>query len=215
MARLRSPEGPSLIIYIPPEILEKIFQMCAATPLTQGERPNRLAISQWRSIALSNPWIWGRIEVGSPKMAKELLSRSEGAFLDIVCAADTRMIKSFQLRPDIQSSRRPLLLLDIRILIPSVVVKELETIASQIVALYGASCLRNKFVTEIEGSGALYSDGYASPGTNHTLPTNGYARQFSGVNTQSFQERITYQQITQDSLIGLGPVVAALAYNNS
>ena len=51
---------------------------------------------------------------------------------------------------------------------------------------------------------------YAS-GTNHTLPTNGYARQFSGVNTLSFQKHITSQEITAEGLKGLGPVVATLA----
>ncbi|KAF9076715.1 histidinol dehydrogenase-domain-containing protein [Rhodocollybia butyracea] len=51
---------------------------------------------------------------------------------------------------------------------------------------------------------------YAS-GTNHTLPTNGYARQFSGVNTLSFQKHITSQEITPDGLKGLGPIVATLA----
>ena len=51
---------------------------------------------------------------------------------------------------------------------------------------------------------------YAS-GTNHTLPTNGYARQFSGVNTQSFQKHITSQEITREGLQILGPVVATLA----
>ncbi|TBU45055.1 histidine biosynthesis trifunctional-protein [Dichomitus squalens] len=51
---------------------------------------------------------------------------------------------------------------------------------------------------------------YAS-GTNHTLPTNGYARQFSGVNTLSFQKHITSQEVTADGLKSLGPVVATLA----
>ena len=51
---------------------------------------------------------------------------------------------------------------------------------------------------------------YAS-GTNHTLPTNGYARQFSGVSTQSFQKHITSQEITREGLQILGPVVATLA----
>ncbi|KAJ7180169.1 histidinol dehydrogenase-domain-containing protein [Mycena crocata] len=51
---------------------------------------------------------------------------------------------------------------------------------------------------------------YAS-GTNHTLPTNGYARQFSGVNTLSFQKHITSQEITEDGLKALGPIVATLA----
>lgn len=51
---------------------------------------------------------------------------------------------------------------------------------------------------------------YAS-GTNHTLPTNGYARQFSGVNTQSFQKHITSQELTKEGLKILGPIVATLA----
>ncbi|KAF9247289.1 histidine biosynthesis trifunctional-protein [Melanogaster broomeanus] len=51
---------------------------------------------------------------------------------------------------------------------------------------------------------------YAS-GTNHTLPTNGYARQFSGVNTLSFQKHITSQEVTVEGLQKLGPVVVTLA----
>jgi len=51
---------------------------------------------------------------------------------------------------------------------------------------------------------------YAS-GTNHTLPTNGFARQFSGVNTQSFQKHITSQEVTKEGLKELGPIVVTLA----
>jgi phosphoribosyl-ATP pyrophosphohydrolase/phosphoribosyl-AMP cyclohydrolase/histidinol dehydrogenase len=51
---------------------------------------------------------------------------------------------------------------------------------------------------------------YAS-GTNHTLPTNGFARQFSGVNTLSFQKHITSQELTADGLRKLGPTVITLA----
>lgn len=51
---------------------------------------------------------------------------------------------------------------------------------------------------------------YAS-GTNHTLPTYGFARQFSGVNTLSFQKHITSQRLTKEGIRGLGPVVIRLA----
>jgi histidinol dehydrogenase len=51
---------------------------------------------------------------------------------------------------------------------------------------------------------------YAS-GTNHTLPTYGYARMYSGVSLHSFQKFITMQQITQEGLAGLGPAVETLA----
>lgn len=51
---------------------------------------------------------------------------------------------------------------------------------------------------------------YAS-GTNHTLPTNGYARQYSGVNLDSFQKAITFQEITAKGIQNLGPVVEKMA----
>lgn len=51
---------------------------------------------------------------------------------------------------------------------------------------------------------------YAS-GTNHTLPTYGYARQYSGVNTGSFLKAITSQEITREGLEELGKVVMTLA----
>ncbi|KAI5481712.1 Histidine biosynthesis trifunctional protein [Pseudohyphozyma bogoriensis] len=51
---------------------------------------------------------------------------------------------------------------------------------------------------------------YAS-GTNHTLPTYGYARQYSGVSTLSFLKHITSQELTLDGLRALGPVVETLA----
>lgn len=51
---------------------------------------------------------------------------------------------------------------------------------------------------------------YAS-GTNHTLPTYGYARMYSGVSLHSFQKFITMQKITADGLLGLGPTVEILA----
>jgi len=51
---------------------------------------------------------------------------------------------------------------------------------------------------------------YAS-GTNHTLPTNGYAKAYSGVSLDSFVKKITFQQITLDGLRELGPTVEAMA----
>ncbi|CAE6442310.1 unnamed protein product [Rhizoctonia solani] len=73
-------------------------------------------------------------------------------------------------------------------------------------------------VKSIENAGSVFvgpftpeSCGDYASGTNHTLPTNGYARQFSGVNTLSFQKHITSQEITKEGLRNLGPVVITLA----
>lgn len=51
---------------------------------------------------------------------------------------------------------------------------------------------------------------YAS-GTNHTLPTNGFARAYSGVSLDSFVKKITVQHITPEGLQRLGPVVEVMA----
>ena len=51
---------------------------------------------------------------------------------------------------------------------------------------------------------------YAS-GTNHTLPTNGYATAYSGVNLDSFCRKVTYQQITPDGIRSIGRTVALMA----
>jgi len=51
---------------------------------------------------------------------------------------------------------------------------------------------------------------YAS-GTNHTLPTNGWARSVSGLNLDSFCKKITYQEISKEGLQLLGPVIETMA----
>jgi len=51
---------------------------------------------------------------------------------------------------------------------------------------------------------------YAS-GTNHTLPTNGYAKAYSGVSVDSFVKKITFQQLTANGLQLLGPTVIEMA----
>jgi histidinol dehydrogenase len=51
---------------------------------------------------------------------------------------------------------------------------------------------------------------YAS-GTNHTLPTNGYAKAYSGVSVDSFVRKITFQKITKEGLEKLGPAVQIMA----
>ena len=52
---------------------------------------------------------------------------------------------------------------------------------------------------------------YAS-GTNHTLPTNGYARQYSGVSLDSFVKKITFQRLSAAGLQAIAPVVETMAH---
>ncbi len=51
---------------------------------------------------------------------------------------------------------------------------------------------------------------YAS-GTNHTLPTNGFAKAYSGVSLESFQKTISYQQLTREGLKNIGEAVETMA----
>src|ERR1700719_495753 len=69
----------------------------------------------------------------------------------------------------------------------------------------------SRVLPHFEFATSLRSCGDYASGTNHTLPTNGYARQFSGVSTLSFQKHITSQEITPSGLQTLGPVVITLA----
>lgn len=51
---------------------------------------------------------------------------------------------------------------------------------------------------------------YAS-GTNHTLPTNGYAKMYSGVSLDSFMKMITYQELSAEGISALGPTIESMA----
>ena len=53
---------------------------------------------------------------------------------------------------------------------------------------------------------------YAS-GTNHTLPTNGYAKAYNGVNLDSYMRKVTFQELSADGLRSLGPIIEVMAQN--
>ena len=76
----------------------------------------------------------------------------------------------------------------------------------------------NHFADRIRNAGSVFL-GYYTPesvgdyasGTNHTLPTYGYARQYSGVSLDSFIKQMTFQELTPAGLQLLGPAVETLA----
>ena len=70
----------------------------------------------------------------------------------------------------------------------------------------------------ITAAGSVFIGGYSpesagdyASGTNHTLPTGGWARAYSGVNTESFMHKITYQELTRGGLEALAPTITAMA----
>lgn len=76
----------------------------------------------------------------------------------------------------------------------------------------------NEVAERITNAGSVFLGNYTpesagdyASGTNHTLPTNGWARSFSGVNLDSYLKKITFQEITRDGIMNLGPVIETMA----
>lgn len=61
------------------------------------------------------------------------------------------------------------------------------------------------------GNYSCESAGDYASGTNHTLPTNGFARAFSGVSVESFTKKITFQKLTREGIQNLGPTIEVMA----
>ena len=61
------------------------------------------------------------------------------------------------------------------------------------------------------GNYSCESAGDYASGTNHTLPTNGYAKTYSGVSTDSFLKKITFQEISAEGIKNLGPSIELMA----
>ena len=82
------------------------------------------------------------------------------------------------------------------------------------------TCVENEnvFVDGIINAGSVFIGNYTpesagdyASGTNHTLPTNGYTKQYSGVNLDAFLKAITYQRISAQGIRSLGPHIEAMA----
>ena len=61
------------------------------------------------------------------------------------------------------------------------------------------------------GNYSCESAGDYASGTNHTLPTSGYARAYSGVSLDSFVKKITFQQLSPEGILSIGPAIEAMA----
>ncbi len=71
---------------------------------------------------------------------------------------------------------------------------------------------------KVRNAGSVFIGNYApesagdyASGTNHTLPTNGYARVYSGVSTDSFMKKISFQQLSKEGLASIGNAVMEMA----
>lgn len=71
---------------------------------------------------------------------------------------------------------------------------------------------------EVVNAGSVFLGNYScesagdyATGTNHTLPTSGFARNYSGVSVESFMKKISFQEVTAEGIKNIGPVVELMA----
>ena len=76
------------------------------------------------------------------------------------------------------------------------------------------------WIDKVENAGSVFlgpytpeSAGDYASGTNHTLPTNGYAHAYSGVNLDSFIKKITFQELSADGIRAIGETIQVMAAN--
>ena len=74
------------------------------------------------------------------------------------------------------------------------------------------------FIENVKNAGSVFIGNYScesigdyASGTNHTLPTNGYAKQYSGVNLDSFLKKISFQKVTAEGIKKIGPAVEIMS----
>ncbi|WP_421802788.1 histidinol dehydrogenase [Flagellimonas sp.] len=81
-------------------------------------------------------------------------------------------------------------------------------------------CVENEdfYLENIQNAGSVFVGNYTpesagdyASGTNHTLPTNGYAKQYSGVNLDSFTKSMTFQKISEKGIKGIGTAIELMA----
>jgi histidinol dehydrogenase len=101
---------------------------------------------------------------------------------------------------------------------------ENDEIALDLINEYGPEhfiiCTKNDdfYLDNIENAGSVFignftpeSAGDYASGTNHTLPTNGYAKNYSGVNLDSFLKSMTFQKISQKGIQNIGKAIKIMA----
>ena len=160
-------------------------------------------------------------------VAADLLSQAEhGADSQVVLVStEARMITEVQKEIDIQLQALPRKETAAKALANSILilVKSKEE-AMDLINEYAPEHLilqsqdEAYFVQNIRNAGSVFIGNYTpesagdyASGTNHTLPTNGYARAYSGVSVDSFVKKITFQKITEKGLKELGPTIEIMA----
>ena len=101
---------------------------------------------------------------------------------------------------------------------------ENDDIALELINEYGPEhfiiCCENEdlYIDGIKNAGSVFIGDYTpesagdyASGTNHTLPTNGFSKAYSGVNLDSFLKSMTFQKISKEGLLNIGEAIELMA----
>lgn len=160
-------------------------------------------------------------------VASDLLSQAEhGADSQVVLVADSQeTVEKTLTEIETQLAALPRMELASKALSNSVfIVMEDADLQVELINTYAPEHLiistknYNEIADKIVNAGSVFlgeltpeSAGDYASGTNHTLPTNGWARSYSGVNLDSFLKKITFQEITAEGLRNIGPAIETMA----
>ena len=172
--------------------------------------------------------VWADEKANPSFVASDLLSQAEhgGDSQVVLVAPNLDFIK--KVKTEVETQKELLSRIDIvnEALQKAIfVAMEDEQAALNLINWYGPEHLiitkeDRSIVEEINNAGSIFlgpytpeSAGDYASGTNHTLPTNGFSKAYSGLNTLSFMKSMTIQTISAEGIQNLGPTIEVLAQN--
>jgi histidinol dehydrogenase len=160
-------------------------------------------------------------------VASDLLSQAEhGADSQVILVSTSKkLIDEVENEIEIQMNDLPRKdLAEKAIANSKLIFVENDTIALAMINEYGPEhfiiCAESEeyYINEVYNAGSVFignftpeSAGDYASGTNHTLPTNGYAKNYSGVNLDSFTKSMTFQKISKKGIQNIGKAIEIMA----
>ena len=160
-------------------------------------------------------------------VASDLLSQAEhGADSQVILVSTSKnMVEQVEKEISVQLqdlSRRAIA--EKAIANSKLIIVETKEIALELINEYGPEhfivCTEDNdfYIDGIENAGSVFIGNYTpesagdyASGTNHTLPTNGYTKAYSGVNLDSFLKAISFQKISKEGIQNIGKCIEVLA----
>ena len=160
-------------------------------------------------------------------VASDLLSQAEhGTDSQVILVSTSKhMINEVEKEIEIQITQLPRKNIAEKAIANSrlIYIEETQT-AIDLINEYGPEhyilCVGNEeeYLSQIINAGSVFIGNYTpesagdyASGTNHTLPTNGYAKQYSGVNLDSFMKSMTFQKISSKGILEIGKTIELMA----